>query len=99
MRAEAQMYRGSLLALAIVTNATGTGFRAGFITSRKIGNAVQRNRVRRRLREIARKNQLALRENIWILTIAQTAAARATYRALEDEWLRLAKRASILARP
>ena len=33
----------------------------------------------------------------WIVVIARPAAARATYRALEDEWLRLAKRAFILA--
>lgn len=29
--------------------------RVGFTVSRKVGNAVQRNRVRRRLREIARR--------------------------------------------
>jgi ribonuclease P protein component len=98
MRAEAQKYRGRLLALGVVTDPGTSEFRAGFITSRKVGNAVLRNRVRRRLREIVRKNQTALRPNIWLVTIAQAAAARATYRALEDEWLRLAKRASILAR-
>jgi ribonuclease P protein component len=98
MRAEAKMYRGGLVAIGVTSDAETAGFRAGFITSRKIGNAVQRNRVRRRLREIVRKNQPALRRNIWFVTIAQTAAARATYRALEDEWLRLARRASILAR-
>jgi len=98
MRAEAQMYRGTLMSIGVAPNSDTTGFRAGFITSRKIGNAVQRNRVRRRLREIVRINQTALRPGVWLVTIAQTAAARASYRALEDEWLRLAKRASILAR-
>jgi ribonuclease P protein component len=98
MRTDAQMYRGSLLSLGVAPNSETAGFRAGFITSRKIGNAVQRNRVRRRLREIVRLNQTALRSNIWLVTIAQAAAASASYRALEDEWLRLAKRASILAR-
>jgi ribonuclease P protein component len=98
MRAEARMYRGNLLSLGVVSDPETATFRAGFITSRKIGDAVQRNRVRRRLREIVRKNQPALCREIWIVIIAQTAAARATYRALEDEWLRLAKRASILAR-
>ena len=98
MRAEAQMYRGTLISLGVAPNSETAGLRAGFITSRKIGNAVQRNRVRRRLREIVRINQTALRPSIWLVTIAQPAAARASYRALEDEWLRLAKRASILAR-
>ncbi len=98
MRADAQMYRGTMVSLAVAPNSETAAFRAGFITSRKVGNAVQRNRVRRRLREIVRINQTALRPNIWLVTIAQAAAARASYRALEDEWLRLAKRASILAR-
>ena len=98
MRAEARMYRGTLMSLGVAANSETADFRAGFITSRKIGNAVQRNRVRRRLREIVRINQTALRPDIWLVTIAQAAAASASYRALEDEWLRLAKRASILAR-
>jgi ribonuclease P protein component len=98
MRREGRVYRGEFVTIAVRHAPDASTFRAGFITSRKIGNAVQRNRVRRRLREIVRKNQFALRNNIWLLTIAQTAAARASYRVLEDEWLRLAKRASILAR-
>lgn len=55
-----------------------------------------RNRVRRRLREIVRQRQHDLRQNLWVVIIAKRDAANATYRALEDEWLRLAKRASIL---
>jgi hypothetical protein len=38
-----------------------------------------------------------LREDFWIVLIVRRHAANAGYRALEDEWLRLAKRASILA--
>ncbi|PYJ27667.1 MAG: hypothetical protein DME90_09655 [Verrucomicrobia bacterium] len=37
-----------------------------------------------------------LREGIWIVLVARKDAATADYRALEDEWLRLASRASIL---
>ena len=71
--------------------------RAGFITSRRVGGAVTRNRIRRRLREIVRHHQHELVGNSWIVLIASRRAADATYQALEDEWLRLAKRASILA--
>jgi ribonuclease P protein component len=49
------------------------------------------------LREIVRRHQPSLREGFWIVLIARAASAHASYRALEDEWLRLAKRASILA--
>ena len=98
VREEGQVFRGNLLTVAVAREGKIGGFRAGFITSRKIGGAVVRNRVRRRLREIVRKHQGELRDGISIVTIARPAAARSVYRALEDEWLRLAKRASILAR-
>ena len=71
--------------------------RAGFITSGRLGSAVIRNRVRRRLREVVRRHQHALCDDSWIVVIARPDATKASYRALEDEWLRLAKRASILA--
>ena len=76
-----------------------TGFRAGFITSRALGPAVARNRVRRRLREIVRKHQREIVDGTWIVTIARAHAVGATYQELEGEWLRLAERASILATP
>jgi RNase P protein component len=44
-----------------------------------------------------RKHQHDLRDDFWIVVIARTDATKASYRVLEDEWLRLAKRASILA--
>ena len=89
--------RGKLLILGVLGVENAGRFRAGFVTSRKIGGAVARNRVRRRLREIVRKHQHDLREDFWIVLIARPDATRASYCALEDEWLRLAKRASILA--
>jgi ribonuclease P protein component len=70
--------------------------RAGFVTSGRIGGAVVRNRVRRRLREIVRRHQHELRQEIWFVIIARYEAATASYDALQDEWLRLARRASIL---
>jgi len=71
-------------------------WRAGFVTSGRLGCAVVRNRVRRRLREIVRRHQDQLRQGFWIVIIARHEAAAASYRELEDEWLRLARRASIL---
>src|SRR5438309_1314267 len=89
--------RGRLVMLSFLSTNDGKPFRAGFITSRAIGSAVSRNRARRRLREIVRRHQPAIKDGIWIVTIALAKAAAATYQELEAEWLRLAKRASILA--
>ena len=96
VREEGKAERGSLLMLGILADASDQ-LRCGFITSRRIGSAVVRNRVRRRLRDIVRRHQREILNAPWVVTIARPASARASYSALEHEWLRLAKRASILA--
>jgi ribonuclease P protein component len=97
VRKEGSAQRGHLLLLAALAGKGVDSLRAGFVTSRKIGGAVVRNRVRRRLREIVRKHQHEIVEGRWVVTVARPSAARASYGELEAEWLRLAKRASILA--
>ena len=88
--------RGKLLTLSAAVVENSSRCRVGLITSRRLGSAVVRNRVRRRLREIVRKHQHHLPQDLWLVLIAKRAAVSASYRALEDEWLRLARRASIL---
>jgi ribonuclease P protein component len=99
VKTEGTAQRGSLMILGVVEDESveSVPFRAGFVTSKRVGGAVVRNRVRRRLRDIVRQRQHSLRDGIWLVVIARPAAARASYRQLEDEWLRLAKRAFILA--
>ena len=89
--------RGKLLIIGSLHVAEAGPFRAGVVTPHQLGSAVVRNRIRRRLREIVRRHQNQMRNNLWIVLVAKSEAARASYAALEDEWLRLAKRASILA--
>ena len=88
--------RGKLLMLNVGPVENSGRWRAGFVTSHRVGGAVVRNRVRRRLREIVRRHQQDLRESFWIVLVARRQAANATYQQLEHEWLRLARRASIL---
>jgi ribonuclease P protein component len=96
---EGNSARGSMMVVGVLPTEVdeATRFRAGFVTSKRIGGAVVRNRVRRRLREIVRRHQHDLRSGIWFVVIARAGAARASYRELEDEWLRLARRTFILA--
>ena len=96
VRKEGGVARGQFLSLGVLALG-GETVRAGFVTSRRVGGAVARNRIRRRLREIFRRHQHDIIGGAWIVTIASPRAAEATYHALEDEWLRLAKRTSILA--
>jgi ribonuclease P protein component len=94
---QGKTYRGPLLILGVLVQKEEKAFRAGFITTKRLGGAVVRNRVRRRLRDAVRKEQGRLRPGFWIVLVARSAAARAGYQELKDEWLRLAERASILA--
>jgi ribonuclease P protein component len=88
--------RGKLLILNVAPVENSAPSRVGFVTSHRIGGAVARNRVRRRLREIVRRHQHELRAGFWFVLIAKSEAVSASYRSLQDEWLRLARRASIL---
>ena len=88
--------RGRMLMLNVAPMEDSGQWRVGFVTSRRVGGAVVRNRVRRRLREIVRQYQHALRGGFWMVLVARRDAANASYQQLEHEWLRLARRASIL---
>lgn len=96
VREEGRTVRGGLLMFGVLTVPDEEKFRVGLVTSRRVGGAVVRNRVRRRLREIVRRNQHALASGTWLVVIARPPAATADSAALEAEWLRLAKRAQIL---
>jgi ribonuclease P protein component len=87
---------GKLLMLNFASVESSVPCRVGLIASRRIGGAVARNRVRRRLREIVRRHQHDLRNGFWIVLVAKRDAVNASYHELEHEVLRLARRASIL---
>jgi len=69
--------------------------RYGFSVSRRVGKAVTRNRVRRRLREILR--QAHLKPGWDIIFIARPAAGSAGYAALRASVLALLSRGQLLA--
>jgi ribonuclease P protein component len=96
IRACGNSWTGTHLILAVLYRDTRFPPRVGITTTRRLGNAVVRNRIRRRIREILRLNQHQLREGHWIVTIARVSSVSASYQELERDWLRLAKRASIL---
>ena len=61
--------------------------RLGYTVSTKLGHAVVRNRVRRRLREIFRLNQSGLAQGYDMILVARTRAVGAEYRELERAFL------------
>lgn len=68
--------------------------RFGFAVSKRIGNAVKRNKIRRQLREAARLRQKHIPPGWDILFIARSPIARANYQQIEaamDDLLRRVK--------
>jgi ribonuclease P protein component len=60
----------------------------GLSVSKKVGTAVQRNRVRRRLKEIFRSSVTNLPDNLDFVVSARPAAAEASFEELNEEFLR-----------
>ena len=87
---------GRFMVLSVLKNPPSAETKIGFITSRRIGGAVERNRVRRRFREIVRVARPALQPSLWLVLIARKNAVEASFQSLQREWLQLAQRASIL---
>lgn len=70
--------------LAVYCRRNGRGVnRMGYTVSAKLGGAVVRNRVRRRLREIARLNAPALKTGWDIVVVARSRAVGAEYAELD----------------
>ena len=70
--------------------------RVGITVSKKLGHAVVRNRVRRRLREIYRLNEDKFQPGWDIVVVARSRCIHADFRSLTKAYLALAAKAGIL---
>lgn len=70
--------------------------RLGFTVGTKVGNAVCRNKVRRRLREIYRLNEEQLVSGRDMVVVARVKSRYARYSELEADFLRLCKKLGLL---
>lgn len=70
--------------------------RLGLTTGVKLGNAVRRNRVRRRLREVYRTNEDRLIPGWDIVIVARVKSVYARYAELERSFLTLARKLELL---
>jgi len=71
--------------------------RAGIVTGRRVGGAVVRVRVRRRLRELVRLDRPQFRPGVWFVLVAKKRAAEVDFSTLRTEWRNLALAAGLLA--
>ena len=70
--------------------------RIGLTVSRKLGHAVVRNRVRRRLREIYRLHEANFLPGWDVVVVARSRAVTASYQSLERAYLSLARKLGLL---
>lgn len=70
--------------------------RFGITAGTKLGHAVVRNKVRRRLREIYRLNEEKVLPGYDIVVVARVRAVHSRYADLDKQFLRLAKKLQLL---
>jgi ribonuclease P protein component len=97
VREQGQTRAGKYVVINMWRHPEGGPWRSGIITSRKVGNAVERNLVRRRLREIVRA--AGLREGVWLVTVARRPAVSAAFSDLREDWLRTVRRVGAFQEP
>ena len=88
-------YANGYLVLYARRNRTGTN-RVGITVGKKIGHAVVRNRVRRRLREVYRLNEAAFAPGWDIVVVARSRCIGASFAGLTNAYLSLAEKAGVL---
>ena len=95
IRGRGRSHSNDLLVLCALANDLPYS-RFGFAVNSRIGNAVARNRIKRRLREIVRLRMAAIRPGWDIILIARKPIRSAEYRQMETACARLLRRAQLL---
>lgn len=85
----------SIMVLYARKNRTGTN-RVGITVSKKLGHAVVRNRVRRRLREVYRLHEAQFQPGWDIVVVARSRCISASFQDIVSAYLALAAKAGIL---
>lgn len=99
VRAQGETLQGRYLRITVLRFSDRSELtRLGVITSRRVGGAVDRNRARRRVRELFRAMRDQLTTGAWIVVVVKQAAALAEFSELREEWLRLMRRFSMVSR-
>ena len=83
--------------LALYCRRNNLGYsRLGLTVGVKLGKAVVRNRVRRRLREVYRTNEDKIRPGYDIVVVARVRACHSRYAELQRQFLRTADKLGLL---
>ena len=84
------------MSLMVYHPPAGSGFKLGLSVRKKMyKHAVDRNRIKRRLREIVRLARNDLPENLWLVIHAETGIDKASWQELVSEFDTLCSKAGI----
>lgn len=89
--------RGRYLILLTTENDRAVS-RFGITVSKRNGNAVRRNRIKRKIREIQRLNRSRICPGNDVVVIARPMASKAAFSQLENEYLDLALKTGLIER-
>lgn len=79
-------YRGRFFNLVYLSNELGFS-RMAVVVSKKVGNAVQRNRIKRRMRALFRTNKDRLINSLDLIFIVKKEVHAATWSSLREDYL------------
>src|SRR5687768_16787775 len=96
VRQHGASWTGRLLILAVLPLKDEPQARFGFTVTKRVGNAVTRNKIRRRLATIAGTQHAMIISPHLIVTIPRQGAVNADFETLKAEWISLARRAGLL---
>ena len=89
-------FSGEHMVLYVVSSKT-KNIKVGLAVTKKVGHAVVRNRVRRRLREIIKKQVPNLKQNNNIIVVvARDNITSASFETLTNEFSKLIKKANLI---
>ena len=78
-----------------VSSSKTQSIKVGFAVTKKVGHAVVRNKIRRRLREIIQKQLPSLKQNYNIIVVAKDNVSEASFEKLTQETTKLLNKANL----
>ncbi|MDM8533052.1 ribonuclease P protein component, partial [Anaerolineales bacterium HSG25] len=95
VRRNGKFYASSLVVLAFLQN-NQEHSRVGFVVNRRLGNAVQRNKIKRRMKETMRIQLPTIKPGFDLVFISRKPIRRADYLTIQRTITKLLKKADLL---
>jgi ribonuclease P protein component len=95
VRQNGKFYASPIMVLAFLRNELDQS-RFGFVVSKRLGNAVVRNKIKRRMREATRLRLPQIKPGFDLVVIARAPISVAGYREIEETLLYLLKKSKLL---